>query len=131
MQLISNYNSDEIYEISPLNKQGLTSYTENKKVLILCLRRKAADLAGHHPLHDINTMMFVVLHELTHMMNSTWDHHYDFWQLFKFVLENAVEAGVYTPVDYSRAPIVYCGLRLSYNPLYDPRLDDGSAPRIS
>lgn len=123
-QLIHNYDAKDIHEISPLNKDGSTSYTENKKTLILCLRRKKADENGDHPLHDINTMMFVVLHELTHMMNDEWGHPYEFWVLFKFVLENAVEAGVYTPVDYKRNPLVYCGMDITYNPLFDLKLPD-------
>ena len=121
-QLIKNYESENISEISPLNAKGNTSYTENKKHLVLCLRKKQADNNGLYNLHDINTMMFVVIHELAHMMNNGFGHTdgpRGFWSLFRFMLENAVEAGVYTPVDYSKHPIVYCGLLLSYNPLYE------------
>ena len=120
-QLINNYESDNISEISPLNSKGNTSYTENKKHLVLCLRRKTPDAAGLYQLHDINTMMFVVVHELSHMMNNGFGHTEGprgFWSLFKFMLENAVEAGIYTPVDYSKQPILYCGLLLTYNPLF-------------
>jgi hypothetical protein len=118
-QLIKNYDSDSITEISPLNSKGNTSYTENKKHLVLCLREKQADARGMYNLHDINTMMFVVVHELAHMGNANFGHTENFWSLFKFMLENAVEAGIYIPVDYSRKPILYCGLLLSYNPLFD------------
>lgn len=122
VQLVRNYDPTDIHEISPLNKDGSTSYTENKKTLILCMRQKKPDTDGSHRLHDINTMMFVVLHELTHMMNNTWGHPYEFWVLFKFVLDNAVECGVYKPVNYREHPIVYCGMNINYNPLFDPRL---------
>jgi hypothetical protein len=121
-QLLKNYDTDKIYEISPLNKEGNTSYTENKARLVLCLRKKEANEKGEHELHDINTIMFVVLHELSHMMNNEWGHPDGFWVLFKFVLLNAVEAGVYSPVDYSIHPIKYCGLLLTYNPMFDPKL---------
>lgn len=121
-QLLKNYNSDRVYEISPLNKSGVTSYAQDKKDLILCLRRKTPDQNGDNPLHDINTMMFVDIHELSHMSNNLWGHNKDFWELFKFMLKNAVECGVYQPVDYSQHPIVYCGLELTYNPLYDTTL---------
>ncbi len=124
-QLIYNYDSDRIYEISPLNKSGVTSYSENKRTLILCLRQKIPTDSGKYPLHDVNTMMFVVLHELTHMMNDKWGHdeNTNFWQLFKVMLSNAAEINIYTPVDYSKHPIVYCGLKLAYNPLFDKRLN--------
>src|SRR5690242_13768680 len=69
-QLFERYNKDAIYEISPLNKANLTSYTENKgEQLVLCLREKMPK-NGENQLHDINTMMFVVCHELTHIMND-------------------------------------------------------------
>ncbi len=121
-QLVRNYDPKDIHEISPLNKDGSTSYTENKKTLILCMRSKKPDANGGYPLHDINTMMFVVLHELTHMMNNTWGHPYEFWVLFKFVLDNAVECGIYKPVDYRTNPLVYCGMNVNYSPLFDERL---------
>ncbi len=123
-QLIYNYDADRIYEISPLNKSGVTSYAENKRTLILCLRKKIPNSLGEYELHDINTMMFVVLHELTHMMNDKWGHdeNTNFWSLFKVMLVNASEIGIYNPIDYSKKPIVYCGLKLAYNPFFDTRL---------
>lgn len=121
-QLLSKYNSRDIYEISPLNSSGVTSYTQDKETLILCLRKKEKNQSGANELHDINTIMFVVVHELSHMMNDRWGHDVDFWILFKFMLENAVECGVYSPVDYSSHPILYCGLLLTYNPIFDPNL---------
>jgi hypothetical protein len=121
-QLVRNYSPDRMYEISPRNAGNATSYTEDKKILVLCLRRKTPDAKGHYELHDIDTMMFVVLHELSHMMNDKWEHGVDFWVLFKFMLLNGVEAGIYAPVDYGKKPIVYCGLELKYNPLFDPAI---------
>jgi hypothetical protein len=121
-QLINNYDPSTTHEISPLNKSGITSYTEDKHILVLCLRHKEPLPNGEHELHDINTMMFVVLHELTHMTNPEWNHTINFWILFKFLLANAVEVGVYTPVNYEIYPINYCGLWLRYNPLYDIKL---------
>jgi hypothetical protein len=122
LQLTHNYSSKRMYEISPLNTGENTSYTEDKRTLVFCLRHKTPNSLGEYELHDINTMMFVVLHELSHMMNNTWDHHLDFWILFKFLLMNAVECGIYTPVNYELHPINYCGLMLRYNPLYDNKI---------
>lgn len=121
-QLLKNYDTDKIHEISPLNKEGNTSYTEDKSRLVLCLRKKEKDDNGNYQLHDINTIMFVVLHELSHMMNNEWGHPEGFWVLFKFVLLNAIEADVYSPVNYAIYPITYCGLLLTYNPVFDKNL---------
>lgn len=117
-QLVSHYNEKSIYEISPLNKTNVTSYTQDKKTLILCLRHKN----GKHELHDINIMMFVVIHELSHMMNNQWGHQTDFWTLFKFMLQNATECGTYQPVDYRLHPVRYCGIWIQYSPLFDNSL---------
>jgi hypothetical protein len=122
VQLLQNYDSKQMYEISPKNTGNATSYTEDKKVLVLCLRQKQPNSDGQYPLHDINTLMFVVLHELSHMANKSWGHAVDFWVLFKFLLLNGVEADIYKPVDYHKHPINYCGLWLYYNPLFDNTL---------
>jgi hypothetical protein len=120
VQLKSRYKVDRISEISPLNPSGSTSYTENKgEKLVLCLRNKEPNAQGKYEFHDINLIMFVVLHELTHVMNDRWGHKMQFWQLFKFVLKNAVECGIYKPVDYRRDPARYCGMDITYNPYYD------------
>lgn len=117
-QLTERYSSGRMYELSPHNIQGDTAYTEDKRTLVLCLRSKEPGT----PLHDINTMMFVVLHELSHMMNDSWGHGHDFWVLFKFMLKSAEEAGVYKPENYRVNPRYYCGMKLSYNPYFDPLL---------
>lgn len=118
-QLIHYYDAKQIYEISPLNTQNLTSYTQDKKTLILCLRHKMKNKFNENELHDVNTLMFVVIHELTHMANNEYNHPISFWILFKFMLLNAVECGIYKPVDYSKYPINYCGLNIGYSPLFD------------
>ena len=120
VQLKSRYKVDRISEISPLNPSGSTSYTENKgEKLVLCLRNKEPNLQGEYEFHDINLIMFVVLHELTHVMNDRWGHKMQFWQLFKFVLQNAVECDIYKPIDYRKDPARYCGMDITYNPYYD------------
>ncbi len=68
---------------------------------------------------DLNTLTFVALHELSHIMTKSVGHKQEFWQNFKFVLENAKEAGIYDPVDYKKKPAEYCGMTISDNPYYD------------
>lgn len=117
-RLEANYDPELVYEISPSNLEGNTSYTVNKKKLVLCLRHKKKG----YKLHHINTVMFVVIHELSHMANDEWDHSEKFWKIFKFMLESGVKAGVYTPVNYANHPVTYCGLHIAYNPLFDAGL---------
>jgi len=124
MQLRERYKVHAISEISPLNPSGSTSYTENKgEKLVLCLRNKTPNANGEYEFHEINLLVFVCLHEITHIMNDRWGHKMQFWQLFKFVLKNAVEAGIYEPVDYSKNPVTYCGMKISYSPFYDSQME--------
>ena len=115
IQLEAKYSHNNIYEISPSNILGNTSFTEDKgRKIVMCLRDKSTGAV-----HDTNTLMFVFLHELTHVMNDRWGHERYFWELFKVVLEDAVEARVYTAIDYKKNPVKYCGMIIDQNPLYD------------
>lgn len=113
-QFIENYDSGNIHEISPKNLMSATSFTEGKSKLVMCLRDKETE-----QLHHINTITFVFLHELSHMMNDQFGHPMQFWQLFKVVLQNSVECGIYVPVDYKKNPVKYCGMQITQCPLYD------------
>ena len=121
-QLFKNYDENNIYEISPLNKLQATSYTENKKKLVFCLRQKIPDENGEYPFHDDNLLMYVVLHELAHMMNTEWDttkdHGPDFWDLFRFLMINAHECNIYDPVNFNINNATYCGMQIKYTPYY-------------
>ena len=46
--------------------------------------------------------MFVAIHEIAHIMTLSVGHTEEFWNNFKFLLENAVELNIYTPVDYKK-----------------------------
>jgi len=92
-----------------------TSYSENKgERIVLCLRDKAAE---PYPLIDINTIMFVTLHEMAHLMTVSSGHTQEFWTNFRRLLQDAMKAGVYTQVNYSRTPVEYCGMMITDSPL--------------
>lgn len=117
--LIERYDPRNMTENSPLNAQNYTAYTENKgEVIAICLRAKDAT----HTIHDPNLIMFVVLHELAHVSNQTIGHDDSFWRAFKWLLQEAVEAGIYKPDNYDKTPQRYCGLLIDYNPLWDRKL---------
>ena len=52
-------------------------------------------------------------------MSKSIGHKSEFWQNFKFLLENAKEAGIHKPVDYKNEPREYCGMKIHDNPYYD------------
>jgi hypothetical protein len=66
-----------------------------------------------------------MLHEAAHIANyNGWGHDTQYWEVFKFVLKNAREAGLYFQRDYAKHPENYCGLDVDYNPLLDRGLRD-------
>jgi hypothetical protein len=117
--LLSNYNPDAIIENAPINDVN-TSYVDDKgKVFALCLREKES---GDNNFHSMDLLKFVVLHEMTHMATESFGHELDFWVHFKFLLKEAKDAKLYNPIDYRKYPIVYCSLKVAYNPYFDDRL---------
>ena len=68
---------------------------------------------------DEHTLMFVSIHELSHIMTKSIGHKSEFWKNFKFLLENAKESGIHTPEDYKKKPQEYCGMKIHDNPYYD------------
>lgn len=116
--MLSHYSPDKLAEITPTNIFGYTSYTVDQgRSMRFCLRDKQT-----FSLHDIDELTFVAYHELAHV--ADWDSNHDlrFWQVFKWILQQASNAGIYQPTDYAAAPMTYCGMSVAYNPYYDPRL---------
>jgi len=93
-----------------------TSYSENKgQKIVVCLRDKTK--APQYPLIDENTVMFVMLHEMAHLMTETIGHTQEFWTNFKRILGDAVQIGIYTPVNYASRPTPYCGMTITDSPI--------------
>ena len=113
-RLVENFNPQKISETLPTSE--LTAYSENKGEKIAFCLNKTKD---GNKLIDLNTLTFVALHELSHVMTESVGHKQEFWQNFKFVLENAKEANIYQPVDYKKNPQQYCGMTINDNPYYD------------
>uniref|UniRef100_A0A6C0E5J6 Uncharacterized protein n=1 Tax=viral metagenome TaxID=1070528 RepID=A0A6C0E5J6_9ZZZZ len=114
-RLVKGFNPKKISETLPNSE--LTAYSENKgEKLAFCLNKKKED---DNNLIDINTLTFVAIHELSHIMTVSIGHKQEFWQNFKFLLENAKTANIYEPIDYKKKPKEYCGMKISDNPFYD------------
>jgi hypothetical protein len=115
--LVERFNSENIMENSMTSSD--TSYSENKgQKIVLCLRDKTRP--PEYPFVPLNTVMFVVLHEMAHLMTeqlTTGKHTTEFWANFRRLLEDASKIGVYEPVNYSRTPVEYCGMTITDSPL--------------
>jgi hypothetical protein len=118
-QLRTRFRPDRISESPPTSEH--TSYSVNKgEHLFFCLRpQRSADR-----LIDDNTLMFVALHELSHIMTRSIGHTPEFWSNFRYLLRVAIRHGIYTYVDYQANPKGYCGIEITDSPYR--LLTDGS-----
>lgn len=113
-RLKKNFNPTRISETLPTSEH--TAYSENKgEKLAFCLNTTKEG----NKLIDLNTLTFVAIHELSHVMTKAEGHKQVFWQNFKFLLENAKEANIYQPINYKKEPKEYCGMNITDNPYYD------------
>jgi hypothetical protein len=113
-RLVQKFNPKKISETLPTSEH--TAYSENKgeKVAFCLNTTKEGD-----KLIDINTLTFVAIHELSHIMTKSEGHKQIFWENFKFLLIAAKEANIYVPIDYKKKPESYCGMNITDNPYYD------------
>uniref|UniRef100_A0A6C0D2D3 Uncharacterized protein n=1 Tax=viral metagenome TaxID=1070528 RepID=A0A6C0D2D3_9ZZZZ len=114
-RLVAGFNPQKVMETLP--NSSYTAYSENKgEKVAFCLNRSKNN---NDDLIDMNTLMFVAIHELSHIMTESIGHKSDFWENFKWLLENAKNAGIHDPVDYKNSPKEYCGMQIKDNPYYD------------
>jgi hypothetical protein len=113
-RLVAGFNPTKISETLPTSE--LTAYSENKGEKIAFCLNKTKHSSNFI---DINTLTFVAIHELSHITTVSVGHKQEFWQNFKFLLENAKAAGIYDPVDYKKSPENYCGMTINDSPYYD------------
>lgn len=113
-RMVQKFNPTKISETLPTSEH--TAYSENKgEKIAFCLNKQK----NGTKLIDINTLTFVAIHELAHVMTVSEGHKQEFWQNFKFLLEQAKAANIYNPVDYKNNPEPYCGMEITDNPYYD------------
>ena len=116
-RLLKKFNPDSLSETGKGSKY--TSYSVNKgEKIVLCLRSRDEK----DTLVDPNTLMFVALHELAHVMTKSVGHTTEFWSNFKFLLQHAIELGIYRGIDYGKNPQPYCGIVVTDTPLTDKSL---------
>ena len=110
--LVSRFNPD-VLEENDITADS-TSYSENKgEKIVICLRDKAPP----HPFVDENTVMFVLIHELAHLMTLSVGHTPEFWTNMRKFLQECIQLGVYRSVNYSKNPVNYCGMTITDTPL--------------
>lgn len=115
-QLLQRGRNIKLNENPPDGK--LTSFTVNKgEEMSLCLRSKKDG-----QLHDINLVMYVVLHELAHVACPEEQHTKLFKKIFVFFLVIGTQIGIYRPIPFDTHPLEYCGMQISENLLKNANL---------
>ena len=96
-EILYKYDNEVAYSVNKGERIGLCVMKGNK-------------------MQDENTMMFVLLHELAHVMSPNYDHDDIFWENFKLLIEKAIECGVYKYVNYYENSKMFCGRKISDTP---------------
>ena len=110
-RLVEKYRPEQISESLP--NTNYTSYSVNKgEKLVFCIGSKKTG-----KIVDTNTMMFVAIHELAHVMTKSVGHTPEFWDNMRYLLKKGIKIGVYKAVDYKSKPVSYCGISITDSPL--------------
>ena len=110
--LTKKYNPDNLSE--SMKSSIYTSYSVNKgQKIVICIKEKneAETMIG------LNTVMFVVIHEISHIITKSIGHTDEFWNNMRFLLEQSINLGIYKKEDYKKNPKKYCGIEIKDSPL--------------
>lgn len=112
LKIVQNFDSGALSEGT--DDTRYTSYSVNKgEKIVFCLRARD----GTKKLEPLNMMMFVAIHELAHIGTDDVGHTPVFWANFKWLLEYAIDIGIYAKQDFAKAPQEYCGMTVKSNVL--------------
>lgn len=105
-----------IKEGSPDSKHS--SYAVNKgEQMVFCIRGRD----NGKKLVDFNTMMFVALHELAHLMTPAYgpkgeEHTDEFWNNMTYLIKKAIQKKIYKYHPYHIKPVDYCNTTITDTP---------------
>jgi hypothetical protein len=106
LRLQQRFSPDAVSEGGMEN--GYTSYSINKgERIVMCIRQTDGSFV------DDNVVLYVAIHELAHIMTIEVGHTDTFWSNFRFLLNEAVEIGLYQKVDFQHKPSDYCGIKIN------------------
>jgi hypothetical protein len=118
--------ADRLYSRWSLCKLRETSSTDNSvaftinkgQEIRLCIRNGSGSSGSDkgQDFEDINTSIFVILHELAHVMSISYGHNEEFKDNFSFLLHLASSLGLYKPQNFEQEPKTYCGTVINSTP---------------
>jgi hypothetical protein len=96
--------------ISEIPQSDTIAYALEKRDLFMCVRDNAGNV------QQLDDLLFVLLHELSHIMNTSYGHDAHFWKQFKRTLEMANKLGYLPYVNYDDYSVQVCGKTINANP---------------
>jgi predicted metal-dependent hydrolase len=112
-KLKQNYTWDILSEAALDSRY--TTYTVDKQDMHICLRTRDSN----EKIYDIDLLMYVVLHELAHLCNYDKNsqpiigHGKEFKEIFRILVLESIDLGIYNYTDYTQNPKEYCGIVIS------------------
>ena len=118
-----DFSADRFSESTP--DASFTSYSVNKgEKVYMCLRQRDST----EQLVSENILIFVGLHEMTHVGTSNIGHTSEFWNNFAWVLQQAESLNMYKYQDFAAHPVEYCGVHITDSPKYKEGVKDDLTP---
>lgn len=122
-QIVRNFRSDPNRFLEATPDSDHTSYSVNKGESVhLCLRHRDGP---DESLVNENIIVFVSLHELSHICTKSVGHTPEFWNNFGWLLKEAEDMSIYKYQDFQSQPVSYCGMSITDSPRYDSKKDVG------
>ena len=103
----NRFKSSKIGETPSGDKSA--AYTINKGHIYICL-------LTNNKFNDENDAYFVVLHELAHVMSSSFGHGEEFQTNFNFIVKLAVKLDLWKDPKYENRNVDYCGVNVTNSP---------------
>ena len=86
-----------------------STYSLNKgEKIYLCMVNK-------NNIINLNTLTYVIIHELAHIMSISYGHNSEFWSNFKFLLKYSIKINIYKYINYENYPMKYCNVVITDN----------------
>lgn len=94
----------------PKNTEKKVAYTVNKSVIYICLR------TNNNFETNLNSIKFVIMHELSHIISNTYGHTEEYWNIFRLVLKSSIKHKLYNYRNYYNNPVNYCNIKIDTTP---------------
>jgi len=121
-QMVDNFDCSAARFSESTPDAQFTSYSVNKgEKVFMCLRQRNEK---EELVHE-NIILFVALHEMSHVGTVSIGHTPEFWNNFAWLLKQAEATKVYEHTNFAAHPVEYCGVHITDSPTYKETVRDG------